>query len=128
MIFSTQLEAVPPAADRLCRQRQFEVAQAKAGKLTNRTRPRDLSRPRSRLASASSRNHTLHSSPFVQPSPVLADLSTSVSDYALTSSSMCVGHVVARYGGMENGLRLVGRGSKRVGMSMWICGVNRHAV
>ncbi|MDQ3703961.1 MAG: hypothetical protein M3437_01850 [Chloroflexota bacterium] len=58
MKFSTQLEAVAPAANRLSRQHQSELGRGEADRLTNRNRPRDPMRPRSRLVRASLRGQT----------------------------------------------------------------------
>ncbi len=67
MKFSTQLEAVAPAANRLSRPRQSELECGEADRLTNRNRPRDLMRPRSRLVRASLRGQTALRSLFPTP-------------------------------------------------------------
>ncbi len=70
MRFSTQLKAVPPAANRLFRLCPIELERGEADRLTNYNRPRDPARPRTRLFQASRNLAALHFLPVpIYPLP-----------------------------------------------------------
>ena len=91
MKFSTQLEAVAPAAHRLSHPRQSELERGEADRLTNCNRPRDPMRPRSRLVRAPRRGQTA-------PRSLSPTLPFSPSLPASGYESLLGGSHVARFG------------------------------
>jgi hypothetical protein len=130
MRFRIQLEVAPPAAHELFRLRPSDAERGEAHRLINRTRPRNLARPRSRLVLAARSNAAV---PYLQSIPasvVPPTISLLVASHRAPSRRGRLAHLAGGWRTRDDGLdcaSTAGRYRADVGRGCGF-GVNRHTV